>query len=408
MAVATTPNPPDPLRATPVRQAGFYVLLFAMTGANLPYMPVWLRDQGITAQQIGVILAVPLLLRALSGPLSGLWADRFTLYRTPMIWLAMAACLFYALMGLSDLYGAWRFVAFLILYACAYSCSTSISPMLDSMTLQLSRTHGFNYAVPRSIGSLAFIIADVIVGWLLLVLPSDIILFWVVCAVGLMAILGGRVLPPEPRQDHGHLMSEGPHQTGWVRLKILLAAPGLVWLFMAVACLQASHSFYYAFSTLIWKEAGLSSLVCGCLWAIGVIGEIAFMMLGDRFRRAMGPWRMLLLAAGMTVFRWGLMMWDAPLWLLAVSQLLHIFSFAATYMAGLELVYRLTPKGYEGLAQTINAAYSNGVMMGLGTLASGLVFAAFGLRGYGLMAALAAVGLLCAIRLYRLRRILPA
>ncbi len=402
MAAATTPNPPNPLLTTPVRQAGFYVLLFSLTGANLPYMPVWLRDQGITAQQIGVILAVPLLLRSLSGPLSGLWADRFTLYRTPMVWLAAAACLFYGLMGLSDVYGPWRFAAFLILYACAYTCSTSISPMLDSMTLQLSRSHGFTYAIPRSVGSFAFIVADVLVGWLLLVLPPDIILFWVVCAVGLMAILGRIVLPPEPRQDRSHLMPEA-QDSGWARLKTLLATPGLAWLFMAIACLQASHSFYYAFSTLIWKEAGLSPVWCGYLWAIGVIGEIAYMMLGERFRRFMGPWRMILLAAAVTVFRWCLMMWDAPLWLLAASQLLHIFSFAATYMAGLELVYRLTPKGYEGLAQTINAAYSNGVMMGLGTLASGVAFAHLGLRGYGLMAGLAAVGLLCAVRLYRLR-----
>ena len=31
MAAATTPNPPNPLLTTPVRQAGFYVLLFSLT-----------------------------------------------------------------------------------------------------------------------------------------------------------------------------------------------------------------------------------------------------------------------------------------------------------------------------------------------------------------------------------------
>src|SRR5690349_16693952 len=39
MAAATTPNPPNPLLATPLRQAGFYVLLFSMAGVNLPHMP---------------------------------------------------------------------------------------------------------------------------------------------------------------------------------------------------------------------------------------------------------------------------------------------------------------------------------------------------------------------------------
>lgn len=391
MAQATT------FFTTQTRQALFYVLLFAMTGANLPFMPIWLDHHGITHDQIGLILGVPLLLRAISGPVSGLWADRFALYRTPMMGLAAAAMLFYALMGLSELYGPWRFTAFLILYTCAYTCSTSLSPMLDSMTLQLSRTHSFNYAIPRSIGSFAFVVAEVLLGLLLVWASPDLILWWVVVAVGIMAVSGRFILPAEPRQDLRHLQGS---ETAWQRLRVLLGNRGLFWLLLAVGCLQASHSFYYAFSTLIWKESGLSTATCGYLWAVGVVGEIAYMMFADRFRRRLGPWRILILAAGLAVVRWGVMAFGPPLWLLWPLQLLHLFSFAAVYMAGLELIYRLAPKGYEGLAQTVNAAYANGVMMGIGTMLSGVVFAAFGVGGYGLMAVLAGVGLLSAGWLY--------
>jgi MFS transporter, PPP family, 3-phenylpropionic acid transporter len=391
MAQATT------LFTTQNRQALFYILLFSMTGANLPFMPVWLDHHGMTGEQIGMILAVPLLFRAVSGPVSGLWADRFALYRTPMMGLAAAAALFYALMGLSELYGPWRFAAFLTLYACAYTCSTSLSPMLDSMTWQLSRSHGFNYAIPRSVGSFAFVVAEVLLGVLLVWASPDLILWWVVIAVAIMAVSGRFVLPPEPRQDLRHLQGS---ETAWQRLRVLLGNRGLFWLLLAVGCLQASHSFYYAFSTLIWKADGLSTATCGYLWAVGVVGEIAFMMFADRFRRRVGPWRMLILAAVLAVARWGIMAFGPPLWLLWPLQLLHIFSFAAVYFAGLELIYRLAPKGYEGLAQTVNAAYANGVMMGIGTMLSGAVFAAFGVGGYGLMASLAGVGLLSAGWLY--------
>lgn len=78
MPTLTTLFPLTTLR----RQAIFYALAYAGTGASLPFMPLWLKTHGMTAGQIGLILAAPLLLRALSGPVSGLWADSFRLYRT--------------------------------------------------------------------------------------------------------------------------------------------------------------------------------------------------------------------------------------------------------------------------------------------------------------------------------------
>lgn len=384
---------------TPWRQALFYILLYAMTGANLPFIPVWLKAQGLTGGQIGTILALPLLLRAVTGPLSGVWSDRFTLYRTPLLWLAILAAVFYALMALGNLYGPWRFIAYLVLFTCGYTCSTGISPLLDSMTLQLSRSHNYLYALPRSVGSAAFVVASVAMGYVLLVAPDDVILAWVVLACAVMAAAGRFILPAEPRQDVRHLSRE-ENASGWLRLRQMMKAPGLMWLILAVAFLQASHSFYYAFSNILWKAQGLSTSTCAWLWGLGVAAEIVFLMWGERLRRRVGPWRMLLLAGVLAAVRWGIMIMAPPLWALILLQLLHIFSFAAVYMAGLDLVFRLAPKGYEGLAQTTNAAYSNGVMMGLGTLASGAAYQAWGAGGYALMAGLAVAGLLCAGWLY--------
>ncbi len=390
--------------STPLRQATFYVLLFMTTGATLPFLPVWFKAQGMSAEQIGIILAVPLLLRSVTGPLSGLWADKFTLYRTPLIILSIGAACCYALMGLGHVYGPWRFFAFVGLYTCGFTCQTSLSPMLDSMTLQLSRSYDFRYAVPRAVGSAAFVAADVGLGYVLLVAPPDVILIWAITAICLMVIGGRFILPPEPRQDLRHLKTNQQIVPGWQRIKVLMGNQGLFWLLLAVGCMQSAHSFFYAFSTLIWKARGLSSSDCGYLWAVGVVAEVGFMMWGERFRRRMGPWRMLILAGVMSLIRWGAMMAGPPVWVLWPLQALHAFTFAATYFAGLELVHRLAPKGYEGLAQTINAAYANGVMMGLGTIVSGVVFEHFGPRGYGLMVVVALVGLGSALRLYSLRK----
>lgn len=389
---------------TQYRQAIFYALLFAGTGASLPFMPLWFKSHGMSAGQIGLILAMPLLLRAVTGPLSGLWADRFSLYRTPMVVLALAAGIFYALMSIGTVFEAWRFPAYLVLFTLGFSCMTSISPLIDSMSLQLSRLEGFAYALPRAVGSASFMLTNVTLGFILLIAPADTVLIWVVAAASLVAIGGRFWLAPKRRLEVAAPAIRQPRGEGLKRVGDLMRNEGLLWLLIAVGCMQAAHSFYYAFSTLIWKSNGLSSITCGYLWAVGVIGEIAFMSLGEPLRRRMGPWRMLLIGGIGGVVRWGIMMLSPPLWLLYPLQLFHALTFAAAYLAGLELVHRLSPKGYEGLAQTLNAAYANGVMMGIGTLASGAVYELFGARGYGLMAVVAGIGLMSAIWLYSQRK----
>jgi PPP family 3-phenylpropionic acid transporter len=99
------------------------------------------------------------------------------------------------------------------------------------------------------------------------------------------------------------------------------------------------------------------------------------------------------------------MAFSPPLWVLWPLQTLHAFTFAAAYLAGLELIRKQAPKGYETLAQTLSAAYSSGFMTGLGTLASGVIYDAMGGRGYGVMAALCLIGLGTALYLWRQSRL---
>jgi len=402
------PSATTPILTTPLRQSIFYVLMFAGTGSSLPFMPVWLAAHGMTAGQIGLILAAPLLLRAVTGPLSGVWADRFRLYRTPLVWLGLLAAAFYGALAMSGhlpaTAGALRFWAFLVLFTAAFTCATSESPLVDAMTIQLARVEGFNYALPRACGSAAFIAASVAIGYLLQVTTSDIVVIWLM-SFGILAALGGRfALARQPRLEHVHV--EVP---GWHRIRHLMRNEGLVWLLIAVGCLQAAHSFYYAFSTLIWKAHGISPSLCGYLWATGVVTEIAFMSLGEGLRRRLGPWRLLLIGGAVNALRWAVMAFTPPLWALWPLQMLHAFTFAAVYLAGLELVHRLSPKGYEGLAQTINSAYVNGVLMGIVTLLSGALYGWIGPAGYGVMTLVSLAGLASAVWLYLQRaRLLAA
>jgi len=131
--------------------------------------------------------------------------------------------------------------------------------------------------------------------------------------------------------------------------------------------------------------------------------EIGFMWWGEPWRRkaGIGPLTVLGIGAGAAVLRWTALAFAPPLWLLWPLQTLHALSFAATYLAGVQLVERLSPPGSQTVAQTLSSVLSAGVLIGLATLAAGPLYDAVGVKGYLAMAGMAAVGALAAFSLGR-------
>lgn len=384
--------------STGQRQAVFYALMLIGTGASLPYMPLWFAARGMTGAQIGLILALPLLLRAVTGPIIGVWADRFALYRTPLILMAAAGSALYALLLPAALFTEARLVLFAVVWTVSFTFMTSLGALADAMTMELARREGFDYSVPRAVGSAAFIAANIAVGYILKWLGVDTVLIWMIAVGALTAWTARFVLPPVPRLETAALP-----EAGWVRLRRLAASHDFLWLMIALGCIQAAHAFYYGFSSLIWKRQGLGGDMIGYLWAMGVVAEVLMLAFGLRMRRRFGVWNLLIGSGVLSVVRWGAMALLPPVWMLWPLQMLHAASFAACYLAGLELTRRFAPAGYESLAQSVSAAYVVGVMMGLATLASGPIYDVLGPRGYGVMAGFAAAGLCVSVWLY-LRR----
>jgi PPP family 3-phenylpropionic acid transporter len=97
--------------------------------------------------------------------------------------------------------------------------------------------------------------------------------------------------------------------------------------------------------------------------------------------------------------------YSPPLWALFPLQALHTLSFAATFLASLQLVEQLSTPKNASAAQVINSALSGGFLSGLATIASGWIYDGGGAKGYLLMSLMSAIGLLGALRLYGIRRL---
>lgn len=376
------------------RMALQYVLLFGANGVSLPFAGLWLSAQGFTGAQIGLSLAAPMLARIVTGPLIAVWADGFRRRRSPLAILGLVAALGYAGAGVTDgiiVQGLFWFVG--------ATAMAGLIPLTDVLTLALARRHRFDFAVSRGWGSAAFVAANVLMGVVLTRASIDWIIVWIAVAGALMALAGATLLPSEP-------VTDGPRTAGQERLAgltRLMVNPAFMTAIVAIGLVQATHGFYYGFSAIAWAAQGLDATTTGLLWATSVVVEIAFMWWIEpwRRRRGIGPWLILMLGGIAAVVRWTALAFLPPLWLLWPLQGLHALTFAATYLAGVQIIERLAPPGEHTAAQTLSSVMAAGVLIGLATLAAGPLYDLMGVRGYLAMTAMALAGLGLAVRLRR-------
>ena len=368
------------------RNALHYVLLFAATGVSLPFAGLWFQAQGLNGAEIGTLLAAPMLARLVTGPMIALWADGFARRRTAIGVLGAVAALGYGAAGLVEGYALW-----LPLWFVGATAAAAIIPLADVLTLRTAAREGFTFAAPRSAGSIAFVAANVGMGALLLRASPDVIIAWITAASLIGAVIAMTVLPRERVHD----CATPPRRERFRGLGALVADPVFMTAIFAVGAIQATHAFLYGFSAIEWKARGIPESMTGLLWGFSVVAEVLFMWVVEPWRRkrGIGPWPLLMIGGAAAVVRWTSLAFMPPLWLLWPLQALHAFSFAATFLAGLQIVERLAPPANQTAAQTLLSALSSGVLIGLATLMSGPLYDAYGALGYLAMAMIAVLGL---------------
>jgi MFS transporter, PPP family, 3-phenylpropionic acid transporter len=373
-----------------LRLKAFYAALFLTLGVQLPFLPVWLTAKGLDARSIGIVLAVPALIRIVAIPLATRVADRRDALRGVIILAAAGATLAFGVLAFAQ--GA---LAITLVFALASAAYAPAMMLVDTYALRGLAQRGRAYGPARLWGSAAFIAASFGAGTLLdLMAPDDLI--WLM--VGAMALATAAALELAPL---------GPEAAGNAPARAsaseLLRDPAFLAALAAASLVQASHAVYYGFSTIDWQVAGYDGRVIGALWALGVVAEIALFALSARLPSAITPIALLMIGAVGALVRWSAMALAPPLAVLPLLQCLHALSFGATHLGALAFVARVAPPRAGATAQGYFAV-TLGITMAIATAFSGVLYGRFGGAAYGAMAVMAAVAWLCALAAKRLAR----
>lgn len=368
------------------RLALFYGAAFAAVGVHLPFWPVWLESRGLSAAEIGLILAAAFWPRVITNVVIAYQADRRGRRKGLMVALAALTLIGVALFALAG--DLWTFLP---LSALSGACWAAIGPLGEALALNELHRSGISYGRVRLWGSLTFVVAAVGTGRLVERAGAEPVLYLLLLCVAL-TLLACILLPETPLDGRA---AEPP------RLGALLQLEGFWRFVFAAGLIQVSHAAYYGFATLHWRAAGHSATTVGLLWAEGVGAEILLLACGSALLRRLEPRRLLALAGALTVLRWAATALGSDLGLLVAVQLLHGASFGATYLATMHYLRDHTPAALQASAQAINASLGFALLFGLVTPVAGWLYERAAGEVFWAMAAIALAGTALAATLAR-------
>ena len=359
-----------------------YSTVFFNVGLYLPYFPLWLKGQGLTATQISVVLSLPLIVRVISSGQITSIADRARDRANVAIVLYTASALTaaaYLFIG-----GFWPIFVVTVLYAIVFQ---PIVPVLDSLTLSGVRRFGADYGRIRLWGSLVFILANLGGGAVLAGYDAETVLMVLVASLFVGAALAP-LLPRIGRPRNAMTPTGLAESTTWR----LLSNRRFLLVMLAGGILQASHALVYGFGSIYWEALGYSGGVIGALWAVGVVAEIILFQFSRAVFRRVGPMTLIAIGGAGAVLRWSLMPLVPSLAGFFVLQSLHGLSFGAVHLGMMQFMADSVSEERMGAAQGASFVLG-GLVMAISVFSSGPIYAALGVGGFLIMAAASAVAL---------------
>ena len=344
----------------PWRMGLFFAAYFAGVGVLAPYFPLYLEHRGLTAAQIGIVMAVAQGMR-IFGPTAWGWLADHTTERVRILRftsVAAAICFVPVLFP-----GGFGFVL-LTMFAVHFFMTGQI-PVAEAMTAARLRGDpqaATRYGRLRAWGSISFVVVVLATG-VLLDRAGVGLQPWLVLAFLAATALAARVVREAPHSPQG---------SSAVSLRALAAEPRVRWFFLSVLLMIFAHGALYTYFSLHLAALGYSKSAIGVFWVVGVVVEIGFFFSQGRLFARFDPFGLLAASFALAALRFALIAEFAHvIVLLVIAQALHAASFAVHHSASILTIQRW----FHGSATTRGQALYVSVGYGIGGTAGSLLAA---------------------------------
>lgn len=339
------------------RLSRFYFVYYFFVGAFVPYWGLYLQSEQFTAADIGILMSLFQISRIFAPNFWGWLADH-TGKRAR--WIKLTA--FLGLCGFTAVFWAHGFFWLFFVMAALSLFTSSTLPLAESLTLAHLATTNGHYSRIRMWGSLGFIVAAVVLGFMIDIAGITSLLWFLLIVQMTLFVLSYTL--PEPKVE----VHEHDHFSIWQVIK----QPNVMALLVGCSLMVTAHGVLYNFYSIYLSEHGYSKGMIGLLWSVGVICEIAIFMLMPKIMARYSLKTILLISLTLAVLRFGMIgVAVDSLVLLVIAQTLHAATFGSFHAASVEVITQFFKGRHQAKGQAIYNSVAYGVGGTIGGVAGG-------------------------------------
>lgn len=331
----------------------FYLIYLGAVGAFVPYINVYLeKSMGLTGSQIGLITAISLVLGVCVIPIWGIVGDKTKKYNA-LLKLSLAA-------SLVVLYFYYKAAIYPMIVVCAIALEVSrlgTIPMADTLATNYCHKTGGNYGSIRGMGSLGYMLAGMLVGFLADMFGLDGPLF---ATYAVLLILAFSITFGFPNEKSAEGEEENKVQKG--SFKELLTNKNFIFILLVTLLTSTviDSAMTYGGNHLVSTLGGPESSISWMTF-MTVLPEVLFLMVAIKVINRIGFKTFYLLAIASMILRFAVYAFIPNAYAFLGISLVHCLGVACITVGNLTYIRNSVNPAVLGTAITLlNATLSIG------------------------------------------------
>lgn len=352
-----------------------YFVYFALLGVMAPYLSLYLEAEGYSLFEIAQLLSLLMITKMIAPLIWGSLADH---YNKSVLLVRLGAFMtLICYLGFFWAHSFWSIALVIILYSFFWN---AVLPQIEVLTLYNLAGQRNRYSRIRLWGSIGFIFSVAFCGWCFDVFGIGFfpwVLLILISAIFLSSLF-----------HYSEVETSRPESGVASGFLAQLGRPFVVLFFLISFLLQVSHGAYYTYFSIYLASLDYSKFQIGWLWALGVIAEVVMFIYMHRWLKRNSITGIMLIALVLTCVRWSFTAFYADsLYVIALLQCLHAFSFGAMHVASIQFVHDNFVQHHQGRAQALYSSMGFGAGGAAGAYLSGFMVTSTGYAGAFLISA---------------------
>ncbi|MGG0655105.1 MFS transporter [Rummeliibacillus pycnus] len=342
---------------------GHNFLFFGLLALFIPFLPVFLKGQGLTTSEVGLIIGAGGFVTIIAQPLWGMISDKTkTLRKVMLLLIFLTAVCGFALFNTSSFWGL------VIAAMLVYFFLMPLDPLTESLNYTMTEAAGTSYGSVRTYGALGYAVLSLVVGYVMkwFGMNSISILF---VLLGVICFIIMWKLPDAPTSSTP-VTIDG--------LKKILTNKEMILFLILIFISSIPARMNDTFLGIHIDTLGGDTSLVGIAFFISAATEIIVFALSYLWLRKGKELLIITIAIFFYALRFFLSgLVDSPV-LLAVIQSLQVFTFPIYYTAAIQYLYQIVPREWRATGQTVLALLFFGISGIISSSVGGFIYNAYG------------------------------